>query len=50
MVRSGVALAAADTDSGVLSSGDCGISVAGAAPGAAVGATAGAAAGALGIA
>ena len=54
MVRSGVALAAADTASGVLSSGDCGISVAGAAPGAAPGATAGAttgaAAGALGVA
>ena len=37
-VRSGVALAAVDIASGVLSSGDCGISVAGAAAGAAAGA------------
>lgn len=58
MVRSGVTLAAVDIASGVLSSGDCGISVAGAAPGAtagaaagaAAGATTGAAAGALGVA
>ena len=57
-VRSGVALAAVDTASGVSSSGDCGISVAGAAAGAVAGvvggalagAAAGAAAGALGVA
>jgi len=48
-VRSGVALAAVDTASGVLSSGDCGISVAGAVGGAVAGAAAGAAPGALGV-
>ena len=44
-VRSGVALAAVDTASGVLSSGDCGMSVAGAAAGTAAGAAAGGAVG-----